>query len=438
MTIAQTRKQSQAANRFSENASCNEALGNTANISAKASKSVKKQRLLRHAQSSLSEANMVSERTGKPHRTRFCQAARAHGADAITIKLNRDDMRSDASFGGLQNCGCVWACPVCAPRIAVEKGEFILKALDWAKQTGHFPVMVALTARHNFGMTLEGFKSGFKEAWSKFSKHRSWQNFKLRFGITHWIANREVTHGGNGWHYHMHLLLFIDLKAAAAADAADIQSEMEALWISSLNAANLEGLPGIALKVSAHSNVGERYLVKIGLTTSEETGKLEYEMTGSFNKDSRTIWDILRHSYYGDEISGLLYLEYVAAMTGDNFITTSHGLVDLVNSVSEADTESSERQDEQRQKMYDWAEISPYWWEIVLKAGGRADILEVSARTRDVDAVRKVLWRLQDELIDAGQLRSYHRSYRHMAATSEDFSEGLRLMTEKPLSHQRE
>lgn len=425
MTITQTRNASQAHSKSLQNASCNEALGNTANISATGTKTVKKQTMLRHSQKTLKEVNMISKRTGKPHRMRFCQVNRAYGSERITIKLNRDDMRSNASFGGLQNCGCVWGCPVCAPRIAAEKGQFILKSLEWGKQSGQTPVMLALTARHHAGMRLEAFKAQFKAAWKMMTKHRKWRNFILSFGISHWIANREVTYGQNGWHYHMHMLLFIDNKAAAAADALDIQSDMEELWLHCLDACGLDAIEGIALKVSAHGNVGQTYLTKIGLTVSEEDGKLEYEMTGAANKDGRSVWDLLRHSYYGDEKATALYIEFVETMSGENFITSSHGLAALANSVSlESETEAAEQSDSMRE----WAEISPYWWTVVLLAGAADNVLEVAAISREVSDVRDLVWRLQEQLISFGELPQYHRRFRYEPASSGDFAGGIRLI----------
>lgn len=427
MTITQTRNQSQAHSRKSSYASQSEALGNTANISATGTKNVKKQTMLRHSQKTLKEVNMISKRTGKPHRMRFCQVNRAYGSERITIKLNGDSTRSEASFGGLQNCGCVWGCPVCAPRIAAEKGQFILKALQWGKENAQTPVMLALTARHDAGMKLEAFKTQFKAAWKMMTKHRKWRDFIHSFGISHWIANREVTHGGNGWHYHMHMLLFIDNKAAAAADALDIQSEMESLWIHCLEACSLDALEGIALKVSAHGNVGQTYLTKIGLTVSEETGKLEYELTGSANKDGRNVWDLLRHAYFGDEQASRLYVEFVEAMSGENFITSSHGLKALVNSVQIQDTVS----ETPTKKNQEWAEISPYWWTVILQAGAADDVLEIAAISRDVDSVRDLVWRLQEQLIAFGELPLYHRHFRTMPASSADFAGGVRLIHEE-------
>jgi len=396
-------------------------LGNTANISAAFQKTVKKYSLLNHAQKLLTEANVLTKK-GKPHRTRFCHAHRAYGSDAITIKLSGNDVHnSQASFGGLQTCESIWACPVCASRIAVEKGEEVLKALEWAKRENHVPAMVALTARHHAGMSLEWFEELFKAAWRMFSNHRRYKKFKKKYGIVHVIANREVTRGDAGWHYHMHLLLFLSFEALKSSDETSLQSDLETLWIECLESHGLEGLPNIALLVSAHKNVGATYLTKIGITISEKDGKLEYEMTGSGNKDSRNIWDILRHSYYGDEASSGLYLEYVQAMTGTNFITFSHGLKDLI-----ADIELPKSEGIASNEKSDFAEISPYWWGIVRRCGAMGRLLEHAAATRDIDHLRQFLYDLQEELIDAELLPASARQWRFRTLSSEDFPEAIR------------
>jgi len=402
----------------------NAPLGNTANISATFPKVVKKYTLLNHAQRLLTDANVLSKRSGKPHRTRFCHAHRAYGSEGITIKLSHSDVhKSEASFGGLQTCESIWACPVCASRIAVEKGQEVLKALEWAKREGHVPVMIALTARHHIGMALDWFKDLFKSAWQMFSNHRTWKKFKKKYGIVHHIANREITRGDSGWHYHMHLLLFLEVDALKSAAADSLQADLEKFWMYCLEAHALEGLPNIALKVSGHRNVGQSYLTKIGITISEKDGKLEYEMTGSSNKDSRNIWDILRHSYYGDEEASRLYLEFVEAMQDTNFITFSHGLADLLEDIelpaaeSPADSEKT-----------DFAEISPYWWTIVRRAGAMGKILEQAAITRDIDHLRQYLYSLQEELIDAELLPSAARQWRFKTLSSEDFPEAIRRL----------
>jgi hypothetical protein len=399
-------------------------LGNTANISSTGSKTVKKYSLLNRAAKLATDANVLSKRSGNPHRIRSCHKNRAYGQDAITIKLSGSDVHNpNASYGGLQTCDSVWACPVCAPRIAVEKGQDILKALEWAKQENLAPVMVALTARHHAGMQLAWFSGLFKGSWEMFASGRRWKNFKKKFGIRHYIVNREVTRGDSGWHYHMHLLLFLDFGALKAAAADSLQAELETYWIHCLEKHGLEGLPEIALHVSSHGNVGATYLTKIGITINEKSGKLEYEMTSSETKSGRSIWDILRHSYYGDESESALYIEFIEAMQDTNFITFSHGLGDLI-----ADIELPENESIASNEKSDFAEISPYWWKIVRRCGAMGKLLEQAMTSRDIAHLKQYLWSLQDELIDAGLLPEQAKAYRFRPSSSEDFAEGIRRL----------
>lgn len=399
-------------------------LGNTANISSTGTKTVKKYSLLNHAQRLATDSNLLSKRSGNPHRIRFCHAHKAYGQDAITIKLSGNDVHNpNASYGGLQTCGSVWACPVCASRIAVEKGHEILKALEWSKRENLVPVMIALTARHHAGMQLAWFKDLFKGAWQMFSSGRRWRFFKKKYGIRHYIVNREVTRGDAGWHYHMHLLLFLDFGALKSAAADSLQADLETFWIDCLQKHGLEGLPEIALKVSSHGNVGQNYLTKIGITINEKDGKLEYEMTSSDTKKGQSIWDILRHSYYGDETASALYIEFVEAMQDTNFITFSHGLADLLENIELPEDESIASNEKS-----DFAEISPYWWKIVRRSGAMGKLLEQAMSSRDVNHLREYLWHLQDELIDAGLMADVEKAYRFRPSSSEDFAEGIRRL----------
>ncbi len=59
-----------------------------------------------------------------------------------------------------------------------------------------------------------------------------WKRFTRRHGIRHWIKAQEVTLGWqNGWHAHLHVLLFVDLDGAVrdlSADATEAWLEVDA------------------------------------------------------------------------------------------------------------------------------------------------------------------------------------------------------------------
>jgi hypothetical protein len=405
-------------------------LGNSADISATGENTVKKFALLDHERILLGAADLRNSKGknkgNRPHRTRLCHAYRAYGADTIKIRLNQNPSESRASFSGLQTCGSIWACPVCASREAAEKGEFILKALQWAKRANKKAFMLTLTARHHVRMTLEELETKFKAAWETFTAHRSWKKLKKELGIEHWIAAIEAPYGENGWHYHKHVLLFADFDMMKESET---QADFVSLWIRCLEIHGLEALPERAAKITTGAAVGNSYLTKCGITVTESNGRLEYEMTGSQNKESKNQWELLEMSYYGNTHAGDLFIEFVSHMTGKKFLTTSHGLGDLValEELAAGDEASSEDSESSSgDEMQDFAEISPYWWDIVRDTRSMSDVLKVAAKTRNVNRVRELLWELQERLITIGELDAYHRQYRFIAATSADFAEGIR------------
>lgn len=407
-------------------------LGNSANISSTGENVVKKFALLDHERVLLGAAdlrNSKGENKGKrPHRTRLCHAYRAYGADTIKIRLNNNPSESRANYAGLQTCGSIWACPVCASREAADKGDFILKALQWGKRANKKAFMLTLTARHNRYMPLEELETKFKAAWQTFTAHRSWRKLKRELGIEHWIAAIEAPYGENGWHYHKHVLLFADFDMLKEEKT---QADFVTLWMQCLAIHGLEALPERAAKVTTGAAVGDTYLTKCGITVTETNGRLEYEMTGAQNKDSKNQWELLEMSYYGNMRAGELFIEFVSHMSGKNFLTTSHGLGDLVAAEELAAAEEQTADDESAaaEDMTDFAEISPYWWDVVRAARSMSSVLKVAAKTRNVNRVRELLWELQERLITIGELDDYHRKYRFIAATSADFDEGIRRIT---------
>ena len=163
---------------------------------------------------------------------------------------------------------------------------------------------------------------------------------------------------------------------------------MTAQWLHQLQRHGLEGLPGIALKVSTHENISEHYLAKMGLSEDTDTGKLEFEMTGLARKsNSRTVWDILRHAHYGDKASERLYLEYVRVMTGDKFLTYSHSLKELRQELEEISAEEAE----QSSGMVDWLPITAGWWSLIWQMKLVSKVIEIAALSRDAGDVQEFI-----------------------------------------------
>lgn len=349
--------------------------------------------LLDNARRILQNHNVLNSR-GKKHRTRTCLTVRFDASEDIGILLSENENESEVGLSNLVTCRSICACPVCAHRLMLDKAQDIKKALIYSRNHGLVPLMLTLTASHHKNGKLSEFKDKFKSAWQYFSSGRQWKEFKKHFGIQHYISAREITRmrkDDNGWHYHMHILLFLDPKNVLLNDKiADIHGKFTTRWMNALNRNGLNGIPSIACHLKSGENVGEHYLTKLGLT-QDARGNLEYELTGNENKGA-TVWDILESASWGDIEAERQYLEYVEVMNGENWITFSHGFRDLFEDI-ELPAESDS---EQSNKTLFYL-ITQENWNVIVRNGAIHRLLLLTARYRDRDKITQFI---QDLKVD--------------------------------------
>lgn len=370
-------------------------------------------RRLGHAQHLLFEGD-IKGRTGNIHRTRLCHAARAYQAETITVRIPNNPNTRRAALKGVQTCGSVWACPVCSKRIATQRGKEISQAIDYMTESGHIAIMVTNTARHGHQYTLKLFKTRFKAAHRRFVQSRRWRKLKQQFGIQHSIKAVEGTWGiENGWHYHQHAILFLSADELSAAGDDTFQNwieEARQLWLDCLEKEGLDGIGEIAFDVQADHDVKKNYLAKLGLEA--DTSKLDYEASAGHNKTSggAKIWQLLHRSWQGDKKAGELYLEWVEAMSGDQWITWTDGLKELCKIDEMTDEEASifEGIEEEVQNQ-DLMDISDEEFAPVRKMQKVADLLEIAAKTRSEKVVRDWLGKLQIEFNNSHAAAEHER-----------------------------
>jgi hypothetical protein len=115
-----------------------------------------------------------------------------------------------AHFANLQLCGSVWACPVCGPRVREVRAEEIERGVATHMGGGGGAGFLTLTARHRDGQELarllETISFGFRSVLGS----RGWRIDREEFAIAGTIRSAEVTHGPNGWHPHLHVLVLTE------------------------------------------------------------------------------------------------------------------------------------------------------------------------------------------------------------------------------------
>lgn len=358
-------------------------------ISRKNERSVVRLKLLDTARSILARHDVRSARNGNRHRTRNCHAVPAYNQD-IYITLNNSESASSAGLAGLQTCGSICSCPVCATNKMVEYGQDIRKALIFAEQQNLRPIMLTLTARHTRQMTLKYFKDAFKDAWNFFQRQRKWKEIKALMKIQHMIASREITHGDNGWHYHMHILFFVPVSSVHHASSVTKESSgIQKTWMQSLEANNLDALDEIAAKLSG-KNASDTYLAKLGFEISD-SGDLAFELTGNENK-GKTVFDLLEMAHYGDIGAESLYVEYVNEMQGHNWITFSHGFKALFQEIELENEPLPENQ-----KLHRWLHVDSRTWYAIARLNKVSQVVKFAAKYRNKERLRCWLQNLSDE-----------------------------------------
>lgn len=130
-----------------------------------------------------------------------------------TRRLGRVDLvksGNSAWFKGLVYCAQVWACPVCAYRVAGYRSQELQKIIEAHRKTGGGIYLVTCTLPHDEGDELKKLRESVSRAWSKIISGKEWLKMKIRIGYVGYVRALEVTKGPNGWHPHLHVLIFTE------------------------------------------------------------------------------------------------------------------------------------------------------------------------------------------------------------------------------------
>lgn len=167
----------------------------------------------------------------KYHRQSLCKWSMT----GTEVHLMKDDATSKAFFSGVQTCGSVWCCPVCANRIQEVRRQEIAKAMKYFYSKGKQAAMVTLTFPHSYDMPLIDLLTKQSKALALLREGENWTKFKNKIGFQGLIRALEIMRGLNGWHPHTHELWFIN----AEQDEDEFKEYVLKKWLSSCIKAGL-------------------------------------------------------------------------------------------------------------------------------------------------------------------------------------------------------
>lgn len=227
---------------------------------------------------------------------------------------------------GVQWCKSVWGCPNCRRKILTQRSKELDEIVEqWKKKYGQV-IMLTLTVPHYDNQGLDTVlgnardKRGILGAWADFIATRGWKSIKEEYGISDYVRALEVTKGGNGWHPHLHVLLFTDKKFV---DCEGIEGDILDRWQKSCLKAKLPKPNEHGVKVGIVEQGW--YLSKWGmgaeLSTAAKEGKKGHYSIAQLEK--------MLIDRGGDDLSLVQvreYLkEYYRVMRGKKALTFSRG-----------------------------------------------------------------------------------------------------------------
>jgi hypothetical protein len=134
-------------------------------------------------------------------------------------------------------CGSVWSCPVCCSKVLAGRVDEIADALRRWDALGGEVAMVTLTMRHDRGQSLADLWDALSQAWRAATTGN--RSIRDRWSaVPGWTRRVEVTHGENGWHVHVHALLYIR-EGFADSQLVGLAESMFGAWSARLQRAGL-------------------------------------------------------------------------------------------------------------------------------------------------------------------------------------------------------
>lgn len=344
-----------------------------------------------------------------------CHRWRAPGSAVARVDWASE---KGARFGGLQDSHSVWASPVSAARIGKIRAEEIRTALKtWVgtadRKTGHDLAFLTLTLRHSKSDSLKSVWDAVSRAWAGVTQTAAWRGSakvagdKAKFGLVHFIKAVEVTHGKNGWHVHVHVLLLTQ-KTLSEQQKQELESRIYSRWSA---AAERRGFKAPTrergVKLEAAAKAGDMDALASYMAKSQLSGinGLADELTGSVVKrakgENRSPFQVLESLGEKKTPSDLaVWYEWERNSHGRRQISWSKGAKRMLGVDEFSDEEISDGLDEEFAKTaYTVATIpAGQWSKIQTDTDLRLAITEEVSKASTASAARKRARRILEAL----------------------------------------
>ena len=313
----------------------------------------------------------------KLSRTINCKYALSAGYENVEVHCDN----KTAYYVGLQTCGSVWTCPICAARVAEVRRKEIEQAVGNAYSKGFQSVMVTLTFTHTKKISLKELLNKQSLALKYFRSGNAWTCFKNKIDFQGLVRALELTYGANGWHPHTHELWFV----APTLKEKDIKKFITKRWINCLEKAGL--ISNLRDKITNDALNKRSVDIKMSCKSSDYLSKndnlnwgIDRELAKAANKGKSKGLHPFELLEVITEEHSKLFIEYAQAMKGKSQLFWSHGLKEKLEVSDVTDEEICEEKEnlDDEEKLFD-REIyfTDEEWEVIVKRELRAQVLNM-------------------------------------------------------------
>lgn len=363
--------------------------------------------LQRAAQGLLADKRPRIDRFGNEREHFIYRVAMCHrGTDGLAPEIRRSTDHERAEFYGVQTCGSVWHCPICAPKIANGRRDEMTLAMGRHVEAGRMVFLETFTFQHT---AEEGGAGCLKPQLDKLlglmrdklKSHRVYKDTRREAEVLGQIRALEITFGEmNGWHPHVHELVFASRDAVEVTKRGEtiyrksVLGRRRKLWAQILIEAGMAGLKkgdtGAELFGKLRNLLRRCYTVQIGAYAAEYIAKfgresgwgIASEMTRGHTKTPRrcshtTPWGLLADHLDGDKRAGWLFREYAEAFAGRRQLYWSPGLKKALGVEDVADEEIAAAPDASCSERV--IQLTDDQWRLILSRNARWEALRAAA-----------------------------------------------------------
>ena len=350
----------------------------------------------------------------KQHRTCWCYR---HVRTDGTVPVMRSMSGGSARLTKIKTCGSVWACPVCSAKVAEVRRRELAYAMVKHTESGGHAYLITFTFPHYKGQSLAELMEPFTKARQSFQNGRKWKAVMESANKLGVVNSLEVTYGAsNGWHPHLHMLVFCDPLAFGEGDADEVgrlnSAAIEHLrgeWVRLLekrglvDGSNREWANQFGLDVRGGKKAAE-YIAKWG---HDEKWGMSSELTTSHAKtgkrdtwgarDHYTPFQLLAMAGDGDGHAMCAFREFVKEFDGKRMLTWSRGLKDHFGIEHMEDEQAAQQEALPLQDEHHVGDIDRKQLHVLTKHGRVGDFLAFVAEFGHMEHPQRLI----DEWIEA-------------------------------------